>query len=127
MRMAATPLVAAMLAAACSGPGTSTTGGSSGAVCPDGSPLTYDTFGRGFMDAYCTRCHASALPLVSRNGAPVGLDFDTLAEIQANADRIDRQAARGPLGLNNVMPPGAPLPSSAERTDLGLWLACGAP
>lgn len=127
MRMAAISLVAAIFAAGCPGPGHTVSGTPSGAVCPDGSALTYDTFGRSFMEQYCTRCHASTLVGAARNRAPVGLDFDTRSGIQEHADRIDGQAASGPLRRNNIMPPDAPLPTSAERTDLGLWLACGAP
>jgi uncharacterized membrane protein len=125
--MAVTSMFVAALASGCPRPTPPPSGTPSGAVCSDGSPLTYDSFGHAFVDAYCTRCHASAVTGLARNGAPVDLDFDTLARIQENADRIDAQAASGPLRHNIVMPPSDPFPTTAERTDLGVWLACGAP
>jgi uncharacterized membrane protein len=127
MRMAVHLALVAMLTAGCAGPGPGPTGTPSGAVCPDGSTLTYDTFGRSFVERYCTRCHASTILGAARNRAPVGVDFDTLAGIQESADRIDSQAASGPSHHNAFMPPSEPFPTTAERTDLGVWLACGAP
>jgi uncharacterized membrane protein len=102
--------------------------GTSGAVCPPGSTLRYETFGAAFFSAHCTRCHASTnVGAVARRGAPVGLDWDELSVVRAHADAIDRMAAGGPLMINRTMPPTEPRPSDADRLMLGEWLACGAP
>lgn len=102
--------------------------GPSEASCPEGSTLTYDTFGRAFFESYCTRCHASTLVGgTARNGAPDGYDFDSIAGVLAHADEIDAAAAAGPERINEFMPLSAPRPSDAERDMLGEWLACGAP
>lgn len=103
-------------------------GGPSGAVCPTGSTLTYDTFGQAFMEDYCTRCHSSALTGAARNGAPSDHDFDTLAGIQdTEVEHLDEQAAGGPDGVNTIMPPTGSKPTEAERRQFGEWLACGTP
>jgi cytochrome c5 len=99
----------------------------SGAVCPQGSTLTYESFGKQFMEDYCTRCHSSELEGNARNGAPEGHDFDTIQGIWAVQDHIDGLAAAGPENTNTMMPPTDPKPSVAKREQLGEWLACEAP
>lgn len=100
----------------------------SGATCPPSSTLTYETFGRAFMNDYCTRCHSSALRGAERNGAPSDHDFDTLAGIRATTTHhIDELAAAGPAHVNTAMPPTDPKPSTSEREQLGEWLACEMP
>lgn len=100
----------------------------SGAACPPGSTLTYESFAEGFFGAYCVRCHSSTLTSSSeRNGAPLAFDFDTHAGAEARADEIDTVAAGGPTRINVFMPPNGAMPSDAERDMLGEWLACGAP
>lgn len=102
--------------------------GPSGAVCPTASSLTYDSFGRGFMEDYCTRCHSSALTGAARNGAPSDHNFDTLANIHAvPLEHIDEEAAAGPSHVNTAMPPSGAMPTEDERRQLGEWLACDAP
>lgn len=99
-----------------------------GSTCPTGSTLTYETFGRHFMETYCTRCHSSAVKGDQRQGAPDDHNFDTLENIHATEfEHIDQQAAAGPNAVNTVMPPSDPRPSEAERKQLGEWLACDAP
>jgi len=101
-------------------------GQATGATCPQGSELTYETFARDFMESYCTRCHASSLRSADRQGAPSDHNFDTLAGLRAtDPEHIDEQAAAGPNANNTAMPPTAPTPSNAERQKLGEWLACG--
>lgn len=95
-----------------------------GSVCPDGSSLTYESFGAAFMETYCVRCHSSMNAGVARKGAPEDHDFDTLAGILAAAEHIDEVAAAGPARTNREMPPSAPKPSDAARKQLGEWLAC---
>ena len=93
-------------------------------TCPTGSTLTYESFGRAFMEAYCTRCHSSTRTGLAREGAPTGHDFDSLAGILAVAEHIDQHAAAGPAGTNTEMPPSDPKPTQEEREQLGEWLAC---
>lgn len=99
----------------------------SGAECPGGSTLTYESFGQQFMSDYCVRCHSSSVMGADRKGAPAGHDFDSLAGIQLVSDHVDQKAAAGPSSINTAMPPSDPRPSMEEREQLGEWLACGAP
>ena len=95
------------------------------AVCPEGSTLTWETFGQQFMTTYCTECHASTLEGAERQGAPLYHDFDTLEGVLPVLDHVDEKAASGPAATNELMPPpGNPTPTLAEREQLGEWLAC---
>jgi hypothetical protein len=96
-------------------------------TCPTDSTLTYETFGKPFMERYCTRCHDSALEGDARQGAPSFHDFDTLNGIKAVSDHIDETTAAGPAGINRGMPEGSPTPTDDERYQLGEWIACGMP
>lgn len=98
------------------------------ATCPPTSTLTYDNFGKAFMETYCTQCHHSELMGAARNGAPSFHDFDTLFGIKAVSDHIDQTTASGPAATNTGMPPeGEPQPSLAEREMLAEWIACDMP
>lgn len=96
-------------------------------TCPPGSPLTYNNFGKPFMERYCTRCHHSELTGAARQGAPSFHDFDTLFGIRAVSDHIDQTTAAGPAATNTGMPPASPEPTMMERLQLGEWIACGMP
>lgn len=101
-----------LVVAACSGGSV----GSTGSTCPPASTLTYANFGQAFIKTSCGGCH-------------FGKDQPTLstqANVQANASAIDAAAAAGPNGENTKMPKDGSL-TTAERTRLGEWLACGAP
>jgi hypothetical protein len=95
-----------------------------GAVCPADSTLTYETFGQGFMEAYCTRCHASDLHGADRHGASLYHDFDSLLGVLRVWEHVDQYAAAGPNSVNKLMPPDGEKPTLGERTQLGEWLAC---
>lgn len=97
------------------------------ASCPPASTLTWDSFGKPFMDAYCVRCHASTLAPAQRHGAPTFHDFDTIYGTRAVREHIDLTTAAGPAAVNTSMPPGGDAPTLEERQLLGEWLACGAP
>lgn len=99
----------------------------SGADCPEDSSLTWDSFGKNFMEKYCTRCHSASLSGSARNGAPNDHNFETLEKVQEQIDHIDSSAAAGPSVVNTAMPIGSPAPTEEERRQLGEWLACGAP
>jgi uncharacterized membrane protein len=97
----------------------------SGATCPDDAGvLTYEDFGKPFVEAYCTRCHSSELEGAARNNAPPGHDFDSLAGILLVGEHIDQMAAFGPDSMNDDMPPSGLKPTNEEREKLGQWLAC---
>jgi uncharacterized membrane protein len=90
------------------------------AACPPGgSALTYDTFGRAFLEQHCQTCHGAT----ERQGAPASFDFATLAAVQRHKARIFARAAAD----NMTMPPGPDDPPREERDKLAEWLACGAP
>lgn len=97
---------------------------SSGAVCPTGSTLTYEGFAQQFFEDYCTRCHSTENSGTERNRAPVGYDWDDYDSIALHAADIDNVAAAGPRATNTFMPPAEPRPTTAERAQLGEWLAC---
>jgi len=83
--------------------------------------VSYESFGGPFLLNWCVGCHSSALGADARQGAPLGIDFDTLDGVRAHADRIRAVAVDVPR-----MPPlGGPRP--AERQTFGEWLDCGAP
>jgi hypothetical protein len=118
-------LALALAAAGCSDP--PLFGPPTQSECPPGSTLTWDTFGRQFMEDYCTRCHHSALRGEARMGATSFHDFDTVSGVRAVKLHIDETTASGPAATNASMPPGDPGPTLEERRRLGEWLACDVP
>ncbi|CAN5822449.1 hypothetical protein BH11MYX3_BH11MYX3_45680 [soil metagenome] len=94
---------------------------------PQGTTLTYASFGKPFMEDYCTRCHSSELAGDDRHGAPSFHDFDSLFGIKAVSDHIDETAAAGPAATNTGMPNDGKEPTLAERKQLGEWISCGMP
>lgn len=96
-------------------------------VCPSDSTLTYQSFGKPFMDHYCVDCHDSNKTGAARQGAPDFHDFNTVLGIRGVANHIDESSAAGPAAFNDSMPEDDPKPSDEERKKLGEWLACGAP
>ncbi len=97
--------------------------------CPPTQSLSYENFGKSFMESYCTDCHDSKKRGADRQGAPSFHDFDTIYGIRAVWEHIDFTTAAGPTGIvNDSMPPeGEPQPTLAERKKLGEWIACGMP
>ena len=89
--------------------------------CDREAALSYDNFGRWFMNQYCAGCHSSLLPEDMRHGAPMGVDLDTyggvLEQVEAIAEEVGGEAPS--------MPPGGG-PSDEERALLGEWLQCAA-
>ena len=88
-------------------------------VCAHDPTLTWDNFGNGYVTQFCNACHASTLPAELREGAPMGIDFDTYQGVLDYADRIEVRTV--PEGAD--MPPGGG-PSEEERARLGEWLDC---
>lgn len=117
MRAALSSLACAALLAGC-GPSEEL----EDAVCPEESTeLTYESFGRAFIDRYCQYCHASWVE--DRRGAPFEYTFDDRESVAHHAEHIYARSA----GDNTSMPPGPDDPPVEERDALAEWLACGAP
>lgn len=87
---------------------------------PEGTKLTYDNFGKAFMESHCQRCHGSA---DDRNGAPEAYDFGRVEDVRRYKARIFSRAAAD----NTTMPPGPDDPPERDREQLAEWLVCGAP
>lgn len=98
-------------------------------VCPPTQTLSYENFGKPFMESYCTECHDSHKRGEERQGATSFHDFDTIYGIRAVYEHIDFTTAAGPTGIvNDSMPPdGEPTPTLEERKKLGEWIACEMP
>ncbi len=90
--------------------------------CPDETFLTFESFGGPFLISWCSGCHAAGLPEEERQGAPLGVDFDDIEQVRAQAERIWARS-----GDHNVTMPPVGGPEEDERVLLGEWLACGAP
>ena len=86
-------------------------------TCGRTPPLTYENFGQGFLRSHCTGCHGVLLPEEQREGAPLGVDFDTWGDVLNWAERIEIRTAE------ETMPPGGG-PSAEERAKLAEWMAC---
>jgi len=90
--------------------------------CPDGgTALTYESFGKDFLDRQCQTCHAHDSP--DRKGAPSAFTFGSRDDVTKHRVRIFERAA----AENDTMPPGPDDPSLTQRMKLAEWLTCGAP
>ena len=90
--------------------------------CPDDSFVTYENFGWPHMLTFCNGCHSGMLPADMRQGAPVEVNFASIEDVRAQAERIWVRAG----DQHATMPPVGPA-AIEERFLLGEWLACGAP
>jgi uncharacterized membrane protein len=68
----------------------------------------------------CTTCHSSALTGTVRNGATVGVDFDTEAGAEAHAEEIVHEVSEGAM----PPPPTNITLSAAEKDELYKWALC---
>ena len=91
-------------------------------TCPPETFLSFQNFGSGFMSEYCVGCHSSQIPANMRQGAPEGVDFDSLDKVRSHAAAIYLRA-----GDDYATMPPAGGPDRDGRILLGEWLACGAP
>ena len=85
------------------------------------SYLTYNNFGEPFALDWCRGCHSSAIPTGMRQKAPIGVNFDTQADVAHWRERILIRVA----GAQPTMPPAGG-PPDEERALLAEWLGCGA-
>ncbi len=98
--------------------------------CPPTSTITYENFGRAFMEDFCVNCHSSTKVGEERMGATKDHDFDTLLGIRQVANHIDQTAGIGPASANRNMPPAdseQEKPADSDRERLAEWISCGAP
>ena len=91
---------------------------SSSTCPPGGTDLTFDDFGKPFLDKYCNYCHGA--DVLDRQSAPPAYVFEKPEQIEKWADRIYIRSA----GANDSMPPGPDDPPREERDKLAEWLAC---
>lgn len=84
--------------------------------------LTYDSFGRAFIGAYCLECHNSS----SSTSKLGGIALETLPLVVKNKTYLKRVVIPRPDGMSPPMPKGGnPLLTDAERTKFGAWIDCG--
>jgi hypothetical protein len=111
--------LAALLAGALLACGEGKDSGEEAGPCDRDPPLTYNNFGRGYLEKHCTGCHSSDMPEGRRGEAPLGVDFDTWELVLQWAERLQ---ARG-SGENPTMPPSGG-PDEGERSLFQEWLDC---
>ncbi len=85
--------------------------------CDDVPTVSWDTFGHGFLTAYCQGCHADTAE--NRHGAPTSVAFGTPEDAVTHKDRIRARAT----GESPDMPPAGG-PNAAELERLEIWLTC---
>ncbi len=119
-------LIVSLVVAGCGQPVTAS-GKPSGTPCSSDLTLTYDNFGRAFLESYCLRCHSATVMGEAREGAPSSHNLDKVTDVRSLATHIDEYSGAGPEAVNTRMPPTEPRPSIEERRQLAKWLACDAP
>lgn len=87
------------------------------AACDSAPEVTWDGWTDGFFLTYCRACHSATTP--DRRGAPVGTDFDTEAQVRAQADAIRRAVLE-----DATMPVGGGVYED-DQALLGVFLDCG--
>lgn len=117
-------LVGALSLGACTGAGRGSAGAASTtadtpthtrAQTGCAAPLVSDAQARLLVDAYCVSCHWPS------GSAGEDLDFRDDATIRSRRRNIEAK-----LRLGMMPPPGAPMPSAAERSALRCWAGLGA-
>jgi hypothetical protein len=88
--------------------------------CENDPVVTYDTFGRGFLAAYCNGCHGSHV--VDRKGAPPATLLDDRDTVAMLGDRILARTMPAD-GSAPTMPPAGGI-TDDDRERLQVWLTC---
>ena len=88
----------------------------------DGLPdlVSYTQHIKPLLDTNCIQCHAISRQGADRNGAPVGVNFDTYANARSSADRADARIQAG------TMPPTGGL-TTYDRSVFHKWVEQGTP
>jgi len=82
---------------------------------PANSSISYTDDIKPLLEANCLRCHSENKMGGDRNGAKIGVNFDTYSLAVANAKRANTRIQNG------SMPPGGGI-SAEERQLFQLWL-----
>jgi len=90
-----------------------------GTPCSD-SLSDWQTVGQRVLHTWCTPCHSTKIAVELRQGAPVGVNFDTYELVFPWAERIRQRAS-----IRVDMPPSGGV-SKADRAALAEWVECGA-
>ena len=86
-------------------------------LCRHDPPLTYENYGKGFTEQFCTGCHSSLIAEEQRMGAPEAYNFDTYEGILYWADKMGQPVADG------IMPPGGG-PTDIQKELFAEWMEC---
>ena len=97
--------------------GSEDSGADTGLACADQPDVTWTNFGHAFVTTYCLSCH-SVQNTEHRYGAPEGIDFDTEADVDRQADRI-----RARVLDDGTMPIGGGV-YEADLELLDVYLTC---
>jgi mono/diheme cytochrome c family protein len=81
----------------------------------DGGEVTYAEDIKPMLDSNCISCHAAALNGADRNGAPLGVDFDTYTAAVDSGEQANTRIKAG------TMPPSGPL-SGEEMSLFQAWV-----
>jgi mono/diheme cytochrome c family protein len=95
----------------------STPAGVDDTACGGAPDVSWQGWGRGFMATYCDGCHAADTS--DRHGAPEDVNFDTLDQLRAQAERVRVRTLE-----NQDMPPGGGVIDD-DLWLLDAFLACG--
>jgi uncharacterized membrane protein len=87
--------------------------------CKDAPLLTYNNFGKSFIDFNCQGCHGSQVEGEFRRGAPAEFAFDTVDDVWKHAEFILATST----GEDPIMPPSGGVFADDELR-LQLWLTC---
>ena len=85
-------------------------------LCADAPITTWDNYGAGFVIQNCTSCHSATAD--NREGAPEGVDFDSVEEVWDQADRVLARVV-----TDATMPPQGGL-TEDDRYRVEVWLTC---
>lgn len=99
-------------------PDTSSPAESVADVCVGAQATSWESFGGAFIAEECLGCHS--VGAADRQGAPAGVDFDTVEQTWDFADEILLLAGSDPPS----MPPDQGT-TAADRERLRWWLGCG--
>jgi len=81
--------------------------------------LTYDNFGKAFLEKHCLFCHSSAKTGFARKGAPGDANFDTLDSFKKFTDESMKKVV-----VKKTMPPMASMLPDDERAKFKQWIEC---
>jgi uncharacterized membrane protein len=93
-------------------------GDGDGSQSGDVVPVTYTGQIKALLDSSCIGCHASTLQGAARNGAPLGVNFDSYAAAHQSASRANARIQAG------TMPKSGPL-TAQEKALFLAWIDQG--